>query len=234
MAAALKPFTWSFSSLTNFETCANKYAQTSVYKTFPDTMSADGVWGVAVHTALEKRLTVKQPLPDDMPFEKWARVIESMKKPDDTLRCEIKVALNRQFRQTGYWDKDVWYRGVLDLFLIQGGGSTAWVGDWKTGKVKDDPTQLKLFVASASCLYPDIERYVVKNIWLKHDQITPKNNEGDIFMREWIPGIWQEILPRVKRMEDAYNSQVFPMKPNGLCKNYCPVLSCPHNGRHGT
>jgi len=231
---ALKPFTWSYSALTNFETCPQKYAATSVYKTFPDTMSADGYWGIAVHTALEKRLSASQPLPDDMQqYEKWARVIESAKQVGDTLRCEIKLCLNRDFKPTGYWDKDAWFRGVIDVLLIKEAGATGYVYDYKTGKVKDDPTQLKLFVASASRVYPEIERFIVKNIWLKFDKITPANNDGDVFLREWVPDIWKELYPRVKRMEDAYNSEVFPMKPNGLCKNYCPVLSCPHNGRHG-
>jgi hypothetical protein len=102
-----------------------------------------------------------------------------------------------------------------------------------TGKVKTDQTQLKLFVGILSRAYPDIERFITKFIWLKHDKVTPSQTEGDRFLKEWVPDIWREIYPRVKRMEEAYNAEVFPMKPNGLCGKYCPVITCPHNGRHG-
>lgn len=231
--ANLKPFAWSYSALNDFETCPHGYAQKKVYKNFKDEMSAEGLKGVEVHNRLEKRLMHGQPLPDDMPYEKWARIIEAAKSGTDVLKCEMQIALNRNFQQTSWFGKDAWARAIIDVLLVKEEGTTAYVYDWKTGKVKTDPTQLKLFVAVLNRVYPDIERYVTKFVWLKYDKVTPSTVEGDMFMREWIPDIWREILPRVKRMEEAYNAGVFPMKPNGLCGKYCPVLTCPHNGRHG-
>jgi hypothetical protein len=32
-------------------------------------------------------------------------------------------------------------------------------------------------------------------------------------------------------MEDAWRSEVFNPRPSGLCKRYCDVVSCVHNGR---
>jgi len=231
---SLKPFAWSYSALNDFETCPHGYAQKKVYKNFPDKMSAEGLRGVEIHDALEKRLANKQPLPADMPYEKWARVIEkSLRFDTDLVKCELEIALDRQFKQVSWFSKEAWCRGKVDVLVIKEGGATGYVYDWKTGKVKDDQTQLKLFAAFLNRIYPDMQRFVTKFIWLKHDKVTPSKIEGDLIMREWIPDIWKEIMPRVIRMEEAYNAEVFPMKPNGLCGKYCPVISCPHNGRHG-
>ena len=229
----MKPFAWSYSALNDFETCPHAYAQKKVYKNFKDEMSPEGLWGNEVHKRMEKRLVNNTPLPEDMPLEKWARVIEKSRDGTDVLKCEMQIALNRDFQQTSWFAKDAWCRGIIDVLLVKEEGTTAHVYDWKMGKVKTDRTQLRLFVAILNRVYPDIQRFVHKFIWLKHDQVTPSTVEGDIVMREWVPEIWQEILPRVKRMEEAYNAEVFPMKPNGLCKKYCPVSTCPHNGRHG-
>jgi len=229
----VKPFAWSYTALQDYETCPHAYAAKRVYKTVKDEMSPEGLWGNEVHKKLEQRLVHKTPLPADMPFEKWATVIERSIEPGDELKCEMQLALNREFKPTGWFAKDAWCRGIVDVMLIKENGATAYVYDWKTGKVKTDQTQLKLFVGILSRAYPDIERFITKFVWLKHNKVTPSQVEGDRFLKEWVPDIWREIYPRVKRMEEAYNAEVFPMKPNGLCGKYCPVITCPHNGRHG-
>jgi hypothetical protein len=43
--------------------------------------------------------------------------------------------------------------------------------------------------------------------------------------------LWNRLLPEVKKMEQAYVTLDYPPKPNGLCRNYCPVKSCPHHGK---
>jgi len=549
----MKPFAWSYTALIDYETCPHAYAAKRVYKTVKDEMSPEGLWGNEVHKKLEQRLVHGTPLPADIPYEKWAVTIERFREPGDELKCEMQMALNRQFKPTGWFAKDAWCRGIIDVMLVKEAGATAYIFDWKgldvttpiptpsgwttmgelktgdmvfggdgkpckvtgksavhsrpcyriefddkstvicddehrwptregvmttkeivvarsesknvimptaqpvdlpeaklpihpyvlgfwladgkhtsgeickpdndvweqvkasgydigsdynqdnegrcrthtvyglrtqlrkagllgnkhipevylrashdqraellrglmdgdgtanttrsqcvfttcdkalsdqvvelllslghrpsqattkqfgfgervtaypiafrpmhgietfhmkrkaektmgwgpghserryvttvelvptvptqcievdspdntylctkrmlvthnTGKVKTDQTQLKLFVGILSRAYPDIERFITKFVWLKHDKVTPSQTEGDRFLKEWVPDIWKEIYPRVKRMEDAYNAEVFPMKPNGLCGKYCPVITCPHNGRHG-
>lgn len=229
----MKPFAWSYTALLDYETCPHAYAAKRVYKTVKDEMSPAGVWGNDVHEKLENRLVKGTPLPADMPFEKWARVVERSVGPQDQLKCELQLALNRNFQQVSWFAKDAWCRAIVDVLLLKERGATAFVYDWKTGKVKTDKTQLKLFVGVLSAVYPDIQRFITKFIWLKHDQVTPARTEGDTVMRDWVPEIWAEMIPRVQRMEAAYNAEIFPMTKNGLCNKYCPVITCPHNGRHG-
>ena len=47
-------------------------------------------------------------------------------------------------------------------------------------------------------------------------------------------GIWQGFVPRVAKLESAYERDKWPAKTSGLCKAWCPVLSCEFNGRKNT
>lgn len=238
----MKPFSWSYTALQDYENCPHAYATKRVYKTVKDEMGPEALWGNKVHKFLEHRLANKVPLPDLLdPYtgrnvqelEKWPRAIESQLKEGDEIKCEIKMCLTKEFKPTTFFAKDAWCRGIIDVMVLKDMGTTAYLYDWKTGKVKTDPTQLNLFVGIASRMFPKVERFITKFVWTKFDKVTPDQVDGGVIMKEWVPGIWKDIYPRVKKMEDAYNAEVFPMKTSGLCKAHCPVLTCPHNGRHG-
>ena len=38
----------------------------------------------------------------------------------------------------------------------------------------------------------------------------------------------QGFIPRIRRMERAYEQDTWPAKPSGLCAGWCPVKTCPH------
>lgn len=87
-----------------------------------------------------------------------------------------------------------------------------------TGKVKSDGDQLKLFAASTFAAYPYLEKVKTSYIWLAYDKTTSAE-----FTKDDVPGIWQEFLPRVGRMEQALADDKWLPNPSGLCKSYCPV-----------
>jgi hypothetical protein len=74
--------------------------------------------------------------------------------------------------------------------------------------------------------FPEIETikagllFVVANEFVK-----VQYTRGD--MTE-LPARFKESL---ERLGTALSSGVFNEKPNGLCRNYCVVTSCVHNGR---
>ena len=53
----------------------------------------------------------------------------------------------------------------------------------------------------------------------------PLNAKGKPITKAEIPKVWQEFLPRVQRMEDAWASEHFPARPSGLCP-WCQVNDC--------
>jgi hypothetical protein len=104
-------------------------------------------------------------------------------------------------------------------------GDKAVVADYKTGKRK--PTeQLDLYANYVFAHHPEINKVTTGFIWLKEKKIdwTPRE-------RSEVPIIWQNFVPRVNKLESAYERDRWPAKTSGLCKAWCPVLSCEFNGR---
>jgi hypothetical protein len=95
--------------------------------------------------------------------------------------------------------------------------------DWKTGKVKNDTQQLQLSSAILMHTHDDIQKVTSGYIWLAANKITDEK-----FKRDDLPAIWQEFLPRVARMERAFEQDEWKKHPSGLCRGWCPVKSCAH------
>ena len=78
-------FTWSFSKLDNFETCAKKYEAYSVSRSVKDDSTENIDWGNEVHDAMAKALK-GNALPEHMlPYQPWVdRVLSG---PGDRFRA---------------------------------------------------------------------------------------------------------------------------------------------------
>ena len=140
------------------------------------------------------------------------------------IQTEQKIALNTKFQDCGQWDKDVFYRGVIDVSVLN--NDHALIGDYKTGKVANDTTQLQLMSATLFAFDPQIQRVKAALLFVAHGQM-----EREEYVRGDLTEIWGEILPRVKLVERARAAQHYPPTPSGLCRKYCAVVSCPHHGR---
>ena len=207
-----KPFTWSFSALNQFETCPAQYAAERFFCTSKSEPTIHTEWGTYVHKALEERCRDGKPLPDSLEtYEKWARVID---RSDGNKFFERQVAFDQRLTLLSFFDKKVWGRGVIDVMIYS--GKKVSLIDWKTGKVKDDPTQLKLFACFASLLCPEAEEFNCKFVWLKHDQIT-----GETLRKDELGPFWSDVVRRVYRMQEAWETGGFNANPSGLCRGWC-------------
>ena len=92
-----------------------------------------------------------------------------------------------------------------------------------TGKRKPDSEQMMLFAGLGFIAYPQVKVIDTTFIWLPDKKV-----DRETFRREDAADIWGAFLPRVKRMEMAYNDgpDAHPKKPSGLCNGYCPVKDC--------
>lgn len=174
---------------------------------------------------MEERVRDNKPLPETMEkFEPIAQTILHHAK-GGKLEVEQKLALNESLRPTQYFSKDVWLRGIADVTVTK--GDVCFLGDYKTGKLVPDSNQLELSAAMMFAHKPWVKTIVNAFLWLKEGKTTQ-----EVFKRENVPEIWQRFLPRVKRMVTAIEKDKFPPNPSGLCRNYCPVHTCEHNGRY--
>jgi len=235
-----RKFTWSYSALTSFETCPRRHYETRVTKSTREPEGAPLIFGNAAHKVLENRVERGTPIPKvvqvtaadgttiSQTSKGWEGMVESIlsRATDDiSVVTERQICLDDRFIETDWLSQTAWVRGVIDVGLV--GSTKALLLDYKTGKRKPDSDQLKLFAALAMHAWPKLERVVTGFLWLKTNQI-----DKETFTRSDIPNIWNDFLPRVQRMKQAFSTNSWPERHSGLCKNWCPCITCPHNGSY--
>lgn len=213
---------WSYSSLTAFETCPRRYYHVKVAKDVQETPSEATTWGNTVHEAIDNRLRNNTPLPESMQkYEGLVNLLDNIST--DYKFSERKLCINADFEPTEWFAKDAWCRGIVDAGVRYGEKVVAF--DWKTGKPKKDSDQLQLFAALLLHHHPEVKEVRTCFVWLAHDQTTMA-----VAHRNQLPDIWNNFLPRVKRLQIALDGEKFLPRPSGLCKNYCLCVNCEFHG----
>ena len=217
---------WSYSSLTAFETCPKRYYLTRVAKTAHEEQTEATIWGNKVHKALENRINTGCEMPEGM--EQWASIADRIRTPKQGGMpfAEKKLAITKHFTPTTWMAKDCWCRGIVDAGVLRPHRIMAL--DWKTGKRKHVSHQMMLCAGLLFAHYPEPEIIATGFVWLQDKKLDVEK-----FLRSHVPDIWGEFLPRVQRLEQAYESNVWIARPSGLCKQYCPVgrKLCSHCGK---
>lgn len=205
---------WTYSQLDKFETCPRQFYHVRVKKDFPEPPTEATIWGERVHKAMELRIKDGTPLPEGM--TQWENIASKFARLSGEKHCEIKMAVDKNF-QPADWD-NAWSRGIADLVIIN--GNKAAIFDHKTGKRK--PTeQLMLYAGYTFAMYPDVDYVTTGFVWLKDKKIDKQE-----FTREQVSEIWLEFLPRVRKLEIAYEKDNWPCRPSGLCHGWCPAKTC--------
>ena len=217
---------WSYSALQLFETCPRKFQALRVTKEVKEPEGEALRWGNYLHKQFEEYINSrgKYVLPQEL--NRYRALLDAVLAHEGEKFCEYSVALTQSLTPTTFFGKDVWTRGKLDVLILN--GKTAYVLDWKTGKPKPDASQVKLFALYVFALFPDVEEVKAGFVWVA-DGVT---NAVEIYtyLKSDTQGMWNEFLPRIKLFEDAHATNNWPVRPSGLCKAHCPVVSCPHNG----
>jgi len=212
----MKPFAWSYSQLTNFEICRKRYGHINVKKDFKDEDSQASTDGKYIHDCMHKRIIKNKPLPPPLSYLEPTAARFANARGEKF--GEMKLALNRGLEPVAYFDRSVWVRVVIDLLVAE--DSTAIIADWKTGKPKTDFTQMGLCAAVLAQTMPYIEDFRTVLVFTGHNIAEPMS-----YTRPQLAEVWAELMPRVARMEKAYNESEFPATEGPLC-GWCPVTSC--------
>lgn len=217
---------WSYSALTSFETCPKRYYHIKVAKDVQDAPGEAAMWGSTVHKHLEDRLRDNTPLP--VSIKQYEGLIAPIANSSGDKLIEKQMAVTRDLVPTDWASRDAWCRGIVDAGVVHPSQSKALLLDWKTGKRKVDNDQLMLFAGLAFAHYPDLQVVNTGFVWIKENKV-----DKQLFKREEIPKIWMTFMPRVQRLERAYETASFPPKPSGLCARYCPVTKhqCQFSGK---
>lgn len=207
---------WTYSALESFETCPKKHYHTRVARDFKELPNESAAWGDRVHAALEQRVLNGTPLPEGM--TQWETLAAKLAALPGKKFTEMKAGIDSGFAPADY--KSSWSRGKVDLIVVH--GPKALVLDYKTGKQKLTK-QLALYAGYVFSLFPDVEEVEAGFVWLKDRKISKET-----YYRSGVASIWQHFLPRVKKLEVAFEKDLWPERPSGLCRGWCPVKTCPH------
>jgi hypothetical protein len=216
----------SYSKIKNFRTCPRRHYHCDIVKDVKEEESEALQWGNIFHTAMEKRILKGERLPPTMlRYDNWGDTVEQWSK-EGIVKVEQKLAFDKQFRATNYFDKGTWFRTRIDVAWFPSDYPNQVVLlDWKTGEVKPDEQQLQLSAQAMFAHFPNLEKVVTSYVWIGNDAVTTKN-----YTPRDMPGLWSSLLPEIKLMENAAASGEYPPKPSGLCRRYCPVKSCEFYG----
>ena len=210
-----RPFVGTYTNLHTFrDVCEHQAYRRYVIKDQPFFETEPMKFGKEAHTALEGRVGKGKVLPDNM--RQW----EKHCTPFDqyTVMTEQKLAINDKGQPTGYFDKDVFFRGQADVVVML--NDKALFTDWKTG----NPRYAETFELATGALllkakYPQLRTIVGRFIFLKDDQVGKMENLSDF------QSTWLEITRLMNLIAEKRKTGEWVKKKSGLC-GYCSVSDC--------
>jgi hypothetical protein len=124
-----------------------------------------------------------------------------------------------------FFAKDVWWRGIVDLVIINKEKRIAYLVDYKTSKNTRyaDTKQLDLMAGAIFTHYPDIVEIKSALLFVVCNEMVKKKHE--YVMRT---SYMNTMAPELARLEAALKNDVWNPVSGPLCK-FCPVTECTHN-----
>lgn len=218
----MKPKPWSHSALEDFKNCPRAYHAKRVEKSIPYNPGPEAQYGIEVHKHFEDRLRHGVVLPTALQdHEPYLAKLEALPGVGE---AEQEIALNQRVQACGYWDADVWYRGKVDYLKIN--SDKARVYDWKTGKPHQKLLQLYEYILWVFIKYPEVQVVYAEYYWTK----AAAHPTGVTLSRGRMGEIWAMLVPDLKQMVEAYQTDIWQPRQSGLCKRHCGVVSCEFNG----
>jgi hypothetical protein len=171
-------------------------------------------WGTEVHAAFAKRIGKRQPLPGHMlQWEKHATPFDNYE-----VIVEQKLGITSGCHPTGFFDNDVYFRGLADAAVIV--NDKALMTDWKTGSSRfEDPFELATGALLLKSKYPNLRTVVGRYIYLKEDKIGQMHDLSNF------KATWDEINDLMDLIAEKRKSGEWVKKKSGLC-GWCSVEDC--------
>ena len=211
---------WSYSSIKTFEQCPKKYFHLKISKDVQDNPGTAAIYGTAVHAAAEEYVRDGTPIPEK--FAYMRPIVERLEKLPGEKHCELELAVRKDLSPCGFSDPDAWWRGIIDLIVIN--DNRAWMVDYKTGKSARyaDTKQLDLMAGAVFAHFPNVLAIKSSLMFVVSGELITKKHvltERDQYM-----SVFNE---QVENLEASLENGVWNPKSGPLC-GWCPVTSCAH------
>ena len=199
------------------DNCPRKAWHKYVAKDLPfEKPSPEMQMGIDVHAAVERELKREQ----EGDYWQW---IEPILRAPGIKHVEWSIAIAETGTAVDYWSPVAWLRGNIDVAIVA--PPVAMIVDWKTGKVREDPTELQTFALLLNAQYPSVESITGAYVWLKDGTMGPLHQLGST------EGELNRIRNHWAMIKTRPVAQEWETTPNPLC-GWCPVRSCPHWRQH--
>lgn len=216
---------WSFSRIKAFEQCPKQFYHEKVLKQYPFIQTDAMIYGNQFHKACEDYIGKGEPLPERFMYIKDA--LDKLNQRKGVKICEQRLGVTANLEPCTFGARNVWFRGIVDLAILDEDSGIGWIIDYKTGKSAKyaDKGQLELMALAIFAHYPKITSiragllFVVANKLVKETyEVADRAN------------LWEKWSSNYATMEKAFEADVWNPRPSGLCKRHCPVTECAHNG----
>lgn len=216
-----KPVTWSYSAIKLFLQCPHRFYRVKVLKDIVEPEADHLIYGNAAHKAAENYIGNGTALPPQFEFMK--PVLDRLNKFPGEKRCEFKMGLTADLEPCDFFAKDVWFRGIIDLLILD--GDRARVVDYKTGKSAKyaDKDQLELMALAVFKHFPHVKHVAGALVFVVSDEFVK-----DQYAHDKAPIYWQKWLRDTSRLEASVKNRVWNKTPNFTCRGWCPVRDCEH------
>ena len=208
----MKKLAWSYSRIETFEQCPRKFQLQNILKpeNFKFRENEITKRGKAVHDQLETALT---PGGGQLPVElsHVQPIVDSILQKFPQVQTERDIAFDHSLNLCDWFDTTVcWFRAQLDVLAVN--DTEAIIYDWKTGKVRDKPDQLRLYAAVVFMMYPEVQTVHTAFIFVDHQEI-----KDAIYTRDQFQSIWDEFVERSDLIQIANEGGNWPPRKNYLC-----------------
>lgn len=214
----------SYSRIKDWEKCP-RLAQFKHIHKIKEAENPAMLRGKELHSQAEQYIKGGDPQADP-PMALW-NVQEYMREYAgwDEPQCELQLAVNDQWEPTGWFDKDVYLRAVVDLLSVS--IPKARIVDHKSGKIYDEhPLQAELYACFGFAGWKEVDEVEVQFNYI--DQGTRMNYTFTRDQYEALRAKWDE------KMTSMRNDDVFPTNPGRHCRwcNFSKAKGgpCEHGG----
>jgi CRISPR/Cas system-associated exonuclease Cas4 (RecB family) len=213
-------YTWSFSSLKEFQQCPRKYYECRVAKNYTFKETEATIYGKEVHAALEEYVRDNKPLAKN--YERFKDQVDALIAIPGEKLCEYEMGLTRDKKACDFNEPNRWVRGIADLIIID--RDYAFIIDYKTGSNKyPDTKQLRLMALMVFEHFPQVNKVKAGLLFVMH-----KTFITDEYKREDKDLSWAIFEKALARLDNSYDANMWLPSPTPLCR-WCPVKSCEFN-----
>lgn len=207
---------WSYSFLSKYEQCPRQAYYLYVApkdQRPPYVESPQQKIGNDGHKAMERRLSVGEPLPPAyQAAEGFALGLAQL-----PVQAELKLGITSQGQSCAFFADDVWGRGTADVVVVQ--GPVAQMYDWKWANRREDPKELRVQALLLHARYPHLTRIVGNYVWMREGKLGVPHDLSDT------GAIWRSINGQMETIRKFAEMDHWPPKEGPLCA-FCNVAKC--------